>query len=682
MSATAQTNGKKSSNSSTVNTPASTPVTNGNSQTISQSTPPPPNNNAPKYGTLVPNRIFVGGISANTTEGELLQLFSHYGTVKAAKIIQDRAGVSKGYGFITFESEDDAKRPLKDADNIVLRERKLNIAPAIKKQVRLPPCRSFDSIDFDLQPFNRAFDASSPSTVAPGNTAQYFFPPSAGVPYFQGGVTYYQQPPTAPGDPNSQPTTVYQAPPVYSAQTGPPQAPTYPSMMFPPPIYMPQQYAMPPMPYDFNYYPNNGGPQYMVGGQNGPAGGTAASAAGTSQGPPMPPPNSPPRPPCYNSQLPYPADPVYYNVPVYGGPLEGAPVYPEGLDMANGVYPEVSQILSDFLSSFGFDGADAQGSFPPMGEPAAPELDLQVEPPPFDRAPPPPPPPLETPADPDASRQSKTPVVSLLSMEQHQEKDFVSMQGGRRVKPQPPPPPPPIAVPHFHHQPPLFNPFNFNGPPVRSQQPYKTANSARETMSNNNINNNSSNNNNNGWRKRNYNPTRKSYDRNNDSSSRSSMRTDSNSSANAAVVDENKNEEKGHGMPHHLSAIMPPPIGHHHHHHHPNYHLFNGTRTYQNSVGRRNHQGRSKDAPAAPPPAPPPLQQVNSKSNFVVPSQQMRNNNGQQSFVMSAARSRNKRSTRRHVQAGGSLSEIGAGDAPLPNNDVTDTCKKLETLKM
>lgn len=86
-------------------------------------------------GTLVPNRIFVGGISSNTTESELLQLFSNYGTVKAAKIIQDRAGVSRGYGFITFESEDDAKRLQREADNITLRERKLNIAPAIKKQV-------------------------------------------------------------------------------------------------------------------------------------------------------------------------------------------------------------------------------------------------------------------------------------------------------------------------------------------------------------------------------------------------------------------------------------------------------------------------------------------------------------------------------------------------------------------
>lgn len=156
MSTSSQNNGKKSSNSSIVNTPASTPLTNianGNAQVNNLLNSPPPNNNAPKYGkcfyccqgtdsfimlilgTLVPNRIFVGGISANTTEGELMQLFSNYGTVKAAKIIQDRAGVSKGYGFITFESEDDAKRPLREAENIVLRERKLNIAPAIKKQV-------------------------------------------------------------------------------------------------------------------------------------------------------------------------------------------------------------------------------------------------------------------------------------------------------------------------------------------------------------------------------------------------------------------------------------------------------------------------------------------------------------------------------------------------------------------
>lgn len=139
----------------------------------------------------MPNRIFVGGISANTTEAELLALFSNYGQVKAAKIIQDRAGVSKGYGFITFESEDDARRLQRESDNIVLRERKLNIAPAIKKQ-----------------PFSRAFDAASPPAV-PGGNPPYFFQPGAVPFYHQSGVTYYPPQPTAPGDPAAQ-QPVYQ----------------------------------------------------------------------------------------------------------------------------------------------------------------------------------------------------------------------------------------------------------------------------------------------------------------------------------------------------------------------------------------------------------------------------------------------------------------------------------------
>ena len=55
-------------------------------------------------------RVFVGGISASTTEKDLLELFSKYGSVKATKVINDRAGVSKGYGFVTFETVDEARR--------------------------------------------------------------------------------------------------------------------------------------------------------------------------------------------------------------------------------------------------------------------------------------------------------------------------------------------------------------------------------------------------------------------------------------------------------------------------------------------------------------------------------------------------------------------------------------------
>jgi RNA recognition motif. (a.k.a. RRM, RBD, or RNP domain) len=41
---------------------------------------------------------------AETTESELCRVFSAYGNVKSTKIIVDRAGVSKGYGFVTFDT--------------------------------------------------------------------------------------------------------------------------------------------------------------------------------------------------------------------------------------------------------------------------------------------------------------------------------------------------------------------------------------------------------------------------------------------------------------------------------------------------------------------------------------------------------------------------------------------------
>uniref|UniRef100_K1QWP6 Protein boule n=1 Tax=Magallana gigas TaxID=29159 RepID=K1QWP6_MAGGI len=66
------------------------------SPSATPSSTPLSSTHAPKYGTVIPNRIFVGGIAANTSEQELKQFFAAYGAVKDSKIIADRAGVSKG----------------------------------------------------------------------------------------------------------------------------------------------------------------------------------------------------------------------------------------------------------------------------------------------------------------------------------------------------------------------------------------------------------------------------------------------------------------------------------------------------------------------------------------------------------------------------------------------------------
>ncbi|TGZ72757.1 hypothetical protein CRM22_001898 [Opisthorchis felineus] len=96
--------------------------------------------NPPKFGTLIPNRIFVGGIPSNTTEQELKSFFSSFGQVKDVKIISDRLGVSKGsYGFVTFESQEMAEKIIKnESETLIFKDRKLNIGHAIRKQQMFP----------------------------------------------------------------------------------------------------------------------------------------------------------------------------------------------------------------------------------------------------------------------------------------------------------------------------------------------------------------------------------------------------------------------------------------------------------------------------------------------------------------------------------------------------------------
>ncbi len=55
-------------------------------------------------------KLFVGGLPFSTTDEELAEAFSQFGTVASAKVITDRdTGRSKGFGFVEFESDDEGK---------------------------------------------------------------------------------------------------------------------------------------------------------------------------------------------------------------------------------------------------------------------------------------------------------------------------------------------------------------------------------------------------------------------------------------------------------------------------------------------------------------------------------------------------------------------------------------------
>lgn len=76
-------------------------------------------------------KVFVGGISWNSTDEDLKEHFSSVGTVVEAKIVLDReTGRSRGFGFVTFETEDEAKKAIEELDGSELDGRAIHVSEA------------------------------------------------------------------------------------------------------------------------------------------------------------------------------------------------------------------------------------------------------------------------------------------------------------------------------------------------------------------------------------------------------------------------------------------------------------------------------------------------------------------------------------------------------------------------
>lgn len=58
-------------------------------------------------------KLYVGNLPYNTSEEDLKELFSAHGTVTSVSLISDReTGRSKGFGFVEFENDDEAKKAI------------------------------------------------------------------------------------------------------------------------------------------------------------------------------------------------------------------------------------------------------------------------------------------------------------------------------------------------------------------------------------------------------------------------------------------------------------------------------------------------------------------------------------------------------------------------------------------
>ncbi len=89
-------------------------------------------------------KLYVGGLSYDTTEGTLKETFAGAGTVESAAVITDRmTGRSKGFGFVEMSSEDEAQKAIEMFNGKELDGRTITVNEARPQESR-PRQAGFD----------------------------------------------------------------------------------------------------------------------------------------------------------------------------------------------------------------------------------------------------------------------------------------------------------------------------------------------------------------------------------------------------------------------------------------------------------------------------------------------------------------------------------------------------------
>lgn len=120
-------------------------------------------------------KVYVGNLPFSVNEDKLKEIFSAYGDVEEASVIKDKfSGRSKGFGFVTFKNDDEAKKAISEMNDkdVEGRNLKVNEAKPMDPDSR-PPRRDFGRRD-SSRGGGRDRDSRGPRRDFGGNNRRRF----------------------------------------------------------------------------------------------------------------------------------------------------------------------------------------------------------------------------------------------------------------------------------------------------------------------------------------------------------------------------------------------------------------------------------------------------------------------------------------------------------------------------
>jgi RNA recognition motif-containing protein len=86
---------------------------------------------------IMGNKIFVGGLNWDATDDDLRETFGECGAITDAVVVNDRdTGRSRGFGFVTYSSDEEAKAAVEKFDGQDFMGRKLTVNEARQREER------------------------------------------------------------------------------------------------------------------------------------------------------------------------------------------------------------------------------------------------------------------------------------------------------------------------------------------------------------------------------------------------------------------------------------------------------------------------------------------------------------------------------------------------------------------
>lgn len=80
-------------------------------------------------------KLFVGGLSWDTDTEGLRTAFAEYGNISDAVVVQDReTGRSRGFGFVTFDNDEEGKKAMSAMNGATLDGRTIRCDQAVERE--------------------------------------------------------------------------------------------------------------------------------------------------------------------------------------------------------------------------------------------------------------------------------------------------------------------------------------------------------------------------------------------------------------------------------------------------------------------------------------------------------------------------------------------------------------------